>query len=119
MRKSDFNLNKTRKLAEDLVNKHSALFTTDFSSNKEAVEKVLIIRNRALRNQIAGAITVIMKERSPKIARGEAEEQGEETEAIQITESEASEAHPQETAPAESSVRDTSSAGEQIQQSAP
>jgi len=64
-------VNKIRKLAEDLVAKHPTLFSTDFSENKQAIEKVMIIRNRALRNQIAGAISTIIKERSPKLASQE------------------------------------------------
>jgi ribosomal protein S17E len=60
-------LNKVRKLAEDLVANHPALFSRDFEVNKAGVDRVLIVRNRALRNQIAGTITVIMKERTPEI----------------------------------------------------
>jgi ribosomal protein S17E len=59
-------LNKVRKLAEDLVNKNPALFTSDFDVNKRAMDQVIMIRNRALRNQIAGAISVLVRERTPK-----------------------------------------------------
>jgi len=50
-------LNKVRKLAEDLLAKYPTLFSTSFEANKKALETVAIIRNRALRTQIAGAIT--------------------------------------------------------------
>ena len=50
-------MNKVRKLAEDLLAKYPTLFSTSFDANKKALETVAIIRNRALRNQIAGAIT--------------------------------------------------------------
>jgi ribosomal protein S17E len=59
-------LNKVRKLAEDLVNKNPALFSSDFDGNKRAMDQVIMIRNRALRNQVAGAISVLVRERTPK-----------------------------------------------------
>jgi ribosomal protein S17E len=59
-------LNKVRKLAEDLVNKNPTLFTNDFNVNKRAMDQVIMIRNRALRNQIAGAISVLVRERTPE-----------------------------------------------------
>ena len=65
-RKSELHLNKARKLAEDLLNKNPTLFTSDFDANKRALDKILVVRNRALRNQIAGAITVFVRERAPK-----------------------------------------------------
>jgi ribosomal protein S17E len=59
-------LNKVRKLAEELVEKHQNLFSADFNENKQALEKIITIRNRAVRNQLAGIISVIVRERSPK-----------------------------------------------------
>lgn len=128
-------MNKTRKLAEDLVNKHSALFTTEFSSNKEAVDRVLVIRNRALRNQIAGAITVIMKERLPKLAnaepssmefpeavqQGEAElhqpqQQQQGREQSELTGADEGESQSKETLASETSPAEPSHAGGQIEQ---
>ena len=64
-------MNKARKLAEDLVNKSPVLFSNDFDANKRALDKLMMIRNRALRNQIAGAITVLVRERTPKNAPSE------------------------------------------------
>jgi len=58
-------LNKVRKLAEDLLAKYPTLFSTNFDANKKALETVAIIRNRALRNQIAGAITSMAAELVP------------------------------------------------------
>ena len=119
------------------MNKHSALFTTEFSSNKEAVDKVLVIRNRALRNQIAGAITVIMKERAPKLAKAEppfvefpeAEQQGEtelqqpqqqqqqEREQSELTGTGEGESQPKESLAPETVPAEPSHTGEQIEQS--
>ena len=62
-------MNKARKLAEDLVNKNAAIFSTDFDANKRAIDQIMTIRNRALRNQIAGAVTVLVRERAPKASQ--------------------------------------------------
>ena len=59
-------MNKVRKLAEDLLAKYPTLFSTNFDANKKALETVAIIRNRALRNQIAGAITSMASEVAPE-----------------------------------------------------
>lgn len=64
-----------RKLAEDLLVKYPTMFSTNFDENKKALEKVAIIRNRALRNQLAGTITSMMSERAPVAKQ---EEQSEE-----------------------------------------
>ena len=45
--------------------KYPTLFSTNFEANKKALEQVAIIRNRALRNQIAGAITSLAAEMVP------------------------------------------------------
>jgi small subunit ribosomal protein S17e len=58
-------LNKVRKVAGDLLAKYPTLFSTNFEANKKAVDQVAIIRNRALRNQIAGAITSLASEALP------------------------------------------------------
>jgi len=58
-------LNKVRKLAEELLTKYPTLFSTSFEANKKALEKVAIIRNHALRNQIAGAISSMVSEQAP------------------------------------------------------
>jgi ribosomal protein S17E len=59
-------LNRTRKLAEELFAKYPTRFSTDFAANKKTLEEVAVIRNRALRNQIAGAITALVAEVSPE-----------------------------------------------------
>ena len=66
-------MNKVRKLAEDLLAKYPTLFSTNFDANKKALETVAIIRNRALRNQIAGAITSMAAEVNPPKPESEME----------------------------------------------
>ncbi len=58
-------MNKVRRLAEDLVNRYPTLFSGDFEKNKKALSEVSVIHARALRNQLAGAITKLMRERLP------------------------------------------------------
>jgi ribosomal protein S17E len=62
---SDYALNKVRKLAEELLTKYPTMFSTNFEANKKALEQVAVIRNRALRNQLAGAITAMASEIAP------------------------------------------------------
>ena len=54
-----------RKLAGELLAKYPNLFSHDFEANKKALEQVVIVRNRALRNQLAGAITSLATESAP------------------------------------------------------
>ena len=108
-------MNKVRKLAEDLLNKNPALFTTDFDTNKRAMDQVILIRNRAMRNQIAGAITVLVREKTPKT--------GQEDELSAELESEERHSHsPESNVETEStsspSAEDVKSESEEIQQNA-
>jgi small subunit ribosomal protein S17e len=57
-----FLLSKVKKLAEEFMAKYPALFSANFEANKKALDQVAIIRNRALRNQIAGAIAAMASE---------------------------------------------------------
>lgn len=52
-----FSLSKVKKIAEEFLAKYPTLFSADFDANKKALDQLAIIPNRALRNQIAGAIT--------------------------------------------------------------
>ena len=60
-----------RKTAEDLLAKYPSMFSTNFEANKKALERVAVIRNRALRNQIAGAISSMVSEEVP-VSKAEA-----------------------------------------------
>jgi ribosomal protein S17E len=66
-------LNRVRRLAEDLVNRYPTLFGGDFNKNKQALSQVAVIRTRALRNQLAGAITKLIHERAPAVVEEEIE----------------------------------------------
>jgi small subunit ribosomal protein S17e len=58
-------LNKIRRVAEHLVEQYPTLFSTDFDKNKQALSTVSIVHTRSLRNQLAGAITKLVRERGP------------------------------------------------------
>ena len=52
-----FSLSKVKKIAEDFLAKYPTMFSADFEANKKSLDQLAVIPNRALRNQIAGAIT--------------------------------------------------------------
>lgn len=60
-------MSKVKKVAEELLRKYPTMFSADFEANKKALDQVAVIRNRALRNQIAGAISAMASELVPEI----------------------------------------------------
>ena len=96
-------MNKVRRLAEELVSRYPSLFGGDFGKNKEALSQVSIVRTRSLRNQLAGAITKIMHDRTPAES-----EEGELGEPATIEERVQSERSNVETAVEEASSQRTS-----------
>lgn len=52
-------MNRIRRIAMQLLERHGDLFGTDFEQNKEALERVAIFRSKVLRNEVAGCITNI------------------------------------------------------------
>jgi ribosomal protein S17E len=61
-----FLLSKVKQIAEDFLSKFPSAFSADFEANKRSLSELAIIHNRALRNQIAGAITKMVVGRSPE-----------------------------------------------------
>ncbi len=59
-------LSKVKKIAEDFLAKYPTMFSADFKANKKSLDQLAIIRNRALRNQIAGAITALAADKEPE-----------------------------------------------------
>ena len=55
-------MDRVRRIAEQILEKHPDLFTADFENNKELLIEVAIIRTKALRNEIAGYITGAMRD---------------------------------------------------------
>jgi len=49
-------LDRTRRLSEELLQRHPEAFGSDFESNKKALEELALIPSKGLRNRIAGYI---------------------------------------------------------------
>ena len=59
-------MDRIKRIATQILEIHRGSFSNDFEKNKEVLEKVAIVKSKALRNQIAGIITREMKLSSPK-----------------------------------------------------
>jgi small subunit ribosomal protein S17e len=55
-------LEKTRRLAELVLQRHPEAFGTDYEKNKKALEELALIPSKQLRNQIAGYIAKALKQ---------------------------------------------------------
>jgi small subunit ribosomal protein S17e len=54
-------LEKTRRLAETILQRHPEAFSTDYTKNKQALDQLALIPSKQLRNQIAGYIAKALK----------------------------------------------------------
>ena len=50
-------MDRTRRLSEEILQRHPEAFGPDFEANKKALEELAIIPSKQLRNRIAGYIT--------------------------------------------------------------
>ncbi len=50
-------MDRTRRLSEEITQKHPDVFGPDFEANKKALEELALIPSKQLRNRIAGYIT--------------------------------------------------------------
>ena len=50
-------MDRTRRLSEELLERHPDAFGPDFEGNKKVLEELAIIPSKQLRNRIAGYIT--------------------------------------------------------------
>ena len=66
-------MDRTRRLSEELMQRHPEAFGTDFEQNKKALEELALIPSKQLRNRIAGYMA-----KSHKVDAAEEQEQGEE-----------------------------------------
>lgn len=49
-------MDRTRRLSEEILQKHPEAFGSDFEENKKALEELALIPSKQLRNRIAGYI---------------------------------------------------------------
>ncbi|MDP6641526.1 MAG: hypothetical protein QF381_03725 [Nitrososphaerales archaeon] len=57
-------MNRVKRIAYQILDKHGENFTTDFEKNKELFDKYAVIRSKQLRNEIVGLITKLMNTES-------------------------------------------------------
>ena len=50
-------MDRTRRLSEELLQRHPEAFGTDFEENKKVLEEMALIPSKQLRNRIAGYIS--------------------------------------------------------------
>jgi small subunit ribosomal protein S17e len=50
-------VDRVKKMANELLERHPDKFTSDFNENKETIKNFAIVRSKELRNKIAGYIT--------------------------------------------------------------
>ena len=50
-------MDRTRRLSEELLQRHPEAFGTDFEQNKKTLEDMALIPSKQLRNRIAGYIS--------------------------------------------------------------
>jgi len=54
-------VNRIKRLSTEILNEYKDKFGIDFSTNKQSLNEVSIIRSKGLKNEIAGYITKILK----------------------------------------------------------
>ena len=54
-------MDRTRRLAETIMQRHPEAFSTDYDKNKLALEELAVIPSKQLRNHIAGYIAKSLK----------------------------------------------------------
>ena len=50
-------MDRTRRLSEEILERHPEAFGSDFEANKKSLEELALIPSKQLRNRIAGYIT--------------------------------------------------------------
>ncbi|MEC7710991.1 MAG: hypothetical protein VX587_01615 [Thermoproteota archaeon] len=54
-------MDRIKRLSNEVLNEYSERFGTDFSSNKQTLNEITIIRSKGLKNEIAGYITKMLQ----------------------------------------------------------
>jgi small subunit ribosomal protein S17e len=68
-------LDRTRRLSEEIMERHPEAFGSDFEANKKALEELALIPSKQLRNRIAGYIAKAHREVPAEEAEPPSEEQ--------------------------------------------
>jgi small subunit ribosomal protein S17e len=70
-------LDRTRRLAQQILSRHPESFGTDYEKNKQALDELAVIPSKQLRNKIAGYIAKSAKMEEPENEEPSAEEEPE------------------------------------------
>ena len=54
-------MDRIKRLSNEVLNEYSERFGTDFSSNKQTLNEITVIRSKGLKNEIAGYITKMLQ----------------------------------------------------------
>ncbi len=54
-------MDRIKRLSNEVLNEYSERFGTDFSSNKQTLNEITVIRSKGLKNQVAGYITKMLQ----------------------------------------------------------
>ena len=54
-------MDRIKRISKELMNEYSERFGTDFSTNKQSLNEISIVRSKGLKNKIAGYITKILQ----------------------------------------------------------
>ncbi len=54
-------MNRIKRISMQLIVGHRDMFSDDFEKNKEAVNKLAVIRSKRLKNKVTGYITIYVK----------------------------------------------------------
>lgn len=68
-------MDRTRRLSEELMERHPEAFGADFEQNKKVLEEMALIPSKQLRNRIAGYIAKSNKEETSEDEQPQGEEQ--------------------------------------------
>ena len=70
-------MDRTRRLSEEIMQRHPEAFGSDFEENKKSLEDLALIPSKQLRNRIAGYIAKMNQEEPSGDAEASVEEQKE------------------------------------------
>ena len=54
-------MDRIKRLSNEVLNEYSERFGTDFSTNKQTLNEISVIRSKGLKNEIAGYITKMLQ----------------------------------------------------------
>ena len=57
-------MDRIKRISNEVMNEYSERFGTDFSTNKQTLNEISIIRSKGLKNKIAGYITKMLQRQS-------------------------------------------------------